>query len=88
MWCLPRVSGFNVVTRHRLHVCERPLVVMECSVIDPGYMGLGLGAETFEAMAKLKARCRTFAGDFTLLWHNARLLLQEEIQLYKEVLAC
>ena len=80
--------GFNVATRHRLHVRERPLVVMECSVIDPGYMGLGLGTEAFEEMAKLKARCRLFAGDFTLLWHNSSLLLQEEIQLYKEVLAC
>jgi hypothetical protein len=71
-----------------LHVRERPLVVMECSVTDPGYMGLGLGAAAFEEIAKLKARCRMFAGDFTLLWHNSSLLLQEEIQLYKEVLAC
>jgi hypothetical protein len=51
-------------------------------------MGLGWGAEAFEEMAKLKARCRMFAGDFTLLWHNSMLLSQEEIQLYKEVLAC
>jgi peptidoglycan/xylan/chitin deacetylase (PgdA/CDA1 family) len=80
--------GFNVATRHRLYVRERPLIVMECSVIDPGYMGLGFGAEAFEEMAKHKARCRMFAGDFTLLWHNSRLLLQEEIRLYKEVLAC
>jgi len=77
-----------VATRHRLYVRERPLVVMECSVSDPDYMGLGFGAEAFEEMAKLKARCRMFAGDFTLLWHNSRLVLQAEIQLYKEVLAC
>jgi hypothetical protein len=80
--------GFNVVTRHRLHVRERPLVVMECSVSDREYMGLGFGVEAFEAMAKLKACCKMLAGDFTLLWHNSRLLLPEEIQLYKEVLAC
>jgi hypothetical protein len=77
-----------VETRHRLHVRERPLVVMEDSVRQPYYMGLGCGAEAFEEMAKLKARCRMFAGDFTLLWHNSGLLLPKEIQLYKEVLAC
>jgi hypothetical protein len=70
--------------RSRERCGERPLVVVEGSVIEPGYMGLGVGAAAFEAMARLKVRCRMFAGDFTLLWHNSTLLSQEEIRLIKK----
>ena len=79
---------FDVEKRERIGILERPLIVMECSVIDEQYMGLGHGQTALETMLGLARLCRTFSGDFTLLWHNSLLTSQEEIQLYKEVLAC
>ncbi len=79
---------FNVKTRQPLRLKERPLIVMECTVIDKRYMNLGLeGDVALQAMAKYKQRCRLFQGDFTLLWHNSRLVDKREAELYEELVS-
>ena len=35
----------------------RPLIAIECSVIDDCYMGLGIAQEDKEEFPKLKVRC-------------------------------
>ncbi|MFW6271608.1 MAG: polysaccharide deacetylase family protein [Desulfosalsimonas sp.] len=83
--CYP-FSAYNLQTRTHLRLIERPLVVMECSVMDDHYMGLGSGQVAFDYMAKLKDRCRVFGGEFVLLWHNTRLMEESERALYKSLL--
>ncbi len=80
-------TPFNLRTRKPIGIRERPLVVMECSVTDAAYMGLGLGAEAFAAIAKIKDACRKYDGDFTLLWHNSRLADPASREFYREVIA-
>ena len=66
---------------------ERPLVVMEVTVIDEMYMNLGIESETaVQVMRTYKKRCQLFNGDFTLLWHNNRLITRPELFLYQQVL--
>ncbi len=68
--------------RTRLDVFERPLIVMECSLLDSGYMGL----ETSQAAAivqELQRAVRTVQGDFVFLWHNSALLTPSDRDLYR-----
>jgi hypothetical protein len=77
---------FNVVSRQRLRLRERPLIVMECTVTNNQYMGLKLEEEAVEEMKRLKEICRQFKGKFTLLWHNHNLVDKKSIGIYEEVL--
>jgi hypothetical protein len=79
---------FNVVTRQPLKISERPLIVMECTVLDKRYMNLGQKDDNFvlSVFKKYKDLCKAFNGDFTLLWHNNRLIDKREIELYKQIL--
>ncbi len=77
---------YDVVSRKPLKLRERPLVVMECSVIGEDYMGLGSGEQAFELFQQLKKNCYQFKGDFTLLWHNDRLIDPKERELYEALL--
>ena len=77
---------FDLVNRKTLNLLERPLIIMECSIIDKRYMNLGTGIEAFEMIKKLKNRCRLFNGNFTLLWHNSRLVAKKEKNLYEKTL--
>jgi hypothetical protein len=74
---------YDLLARRRLRLRERPLVVMESSLIDRPDTS---GAEALETIAELRAQCRRFAGDFTLLWHNSRLLSPRERELYARAL--
>lgn len=72
---------FNVHTRRRLRLRERPLIVMEQAVLE--------GRAFDEAVAdldELKRRCRLFGGDFAVLWHNSRLLSRAERAAYSAAL--
>lgn len=62
---------FNLRTRTALRLRERPLVVMEASLLE--YQKVGLDAIPAE-ISRLGERVRPFEGELTLLWHNDRLL--------------
>ena len=74
---------FNLRTRQPLELRERPLVVMDRTLLT--HQGLG-PSRALEVAAELKRRCRRHDGDFTLLWHNSLLLTRQERRLYESVL--
>ncbi|WYL96977.1 MAG: polysaccharide deacetylase family protein [Gloeotrichia echinulata IR180] len=81
-------STFNINNRQHLKLKERPLIIMECTIIDKRYMNLGSHGEiAFQTMVKYKQRCQIFNGDFTVLWHNSRLVDQGEIALYQKLVS-
>ncbi|MBD2569389.1 polysaccharide deacetylase family protein [Anabaena lutea] len=81
-------STFNINTRQPLKLRERPLIIMECTITDDFFMNLNLDDETtFQKMAKYKQHCRFFNGDFTLLWHNDRLIDKREVEIYKQLVS-
>ena len=91
------LSGFRCGTSHAfplydlqagraLAVLEQPLVLMEGTVIGPGYMNLGLGPQARQLMLDLKQTCQRFGGCFTLLWHNTGLRLPAARRLYAELI--
>ena len=75
--------AYDVLRRRPLCVRERPLVAMEVSALD--IMRLSFD-ETRDEMIRLSRVCRRYAGDFTLLWHNNRIVTRAERQTYLDVL--
>ncbi|MBI4734216.1 MAG: polysaccharide deacetylase family protein [Rubrobacteridae bacterium] len=73
---------FNLRKREALTVKERPLIVMEGSLFD--YLGLSY-EDALEIVKDLSAKCRTFGGEFTLLWHNSSLITRQSKRWYKEI---
>lgn len=78
--------AFDPVVGQALKLRVRPLVVMECSVMAPRYLGLGLGNEAKEKINSLKNSCMRVGGCFTLLWHNSELKTKEEQEFYMRIL--
>lgn len=78
-------SVFNLQTRQPLRLRERPLIVMEGSMLDNQYMSLTRD-EARREMELLKDRCRLFHGEFALLWHNCTLIHLHDAQLYQAAL--
>jgi peptidoglycan/xylan/chitin deacetylase (PgdA/CDA1 family) len=77
---------FNVVTKEALHLREKPLIVMERTITNDEYMGLGKGELALLKIQRYKNICRRFNGKFTLLWHNQRFVAPADVTLYKNVL--
>lgn len=77
---------FDPVQGKILKLRQRPLILMECTIIDKTYMGLGYTEQTTLYMKKLKNRCVQVGGNFTLLWHNSHLTTQEDKNIYMELI--
>ena len=78
---------FDVVKRCTLGIRQRPLVLMECSVMDERYMGYGANEKSLNYMLNLKRECQKYNGDFTVLWHNQRFIERDEKSTYSNLLA-
>jgi hypothetical protein len=78
--------AFDPVAKEALRLRIRPLVMMESSVIDAAYLGLGTGREANATAMALKDACRKVGGTFTLLWHNSTLYLPEHHKMYRNIL--
>jgi hypothetical protein len=78
---------FDPVAQRQLRLVQRPLVVMESSVISERYLGLGYGPAALALIQQLQHRCHTVGGQFTLLWHNSHFTRNEDFELYSKILA-
>jgi hypothetical protein len=67
--CCYSFPVYNLLTRKELRLQERPLLIMECSLFAPGYMGLG-HQDAFRYVEQLARRVRDCRGEFRILWHN------------------
>lgn len=76
---------FNLKTRQALRLRERPLIVMDQSIVHPGYMGLS-GEKALRTILHYYEQCAQYQGDFTLLWHNSQLVKSADRQLYQACL--
>ena len=77
---------YDLAARSPLRLHERPLIVMECSVIAERYMGLGYSDEALILMQRYRDTCHRFSGDFTLLWHNSHFEHPKDREFYQALL--
>jgi hypothetical protein len=76
--------AFNLQTRKSLKLQERPLIVMEGTLLH--YMKLS-PEQFLDRVAQLSAVCRAYSGTMTLLWHNSTLPQMWQKRLYEEAVA-
>jgi len=74
---------FNLAVRKMLDVRERPLVVMEGTLLR--YMRLN-SSDALQWINLLSQICRRYSGVFSLLWHNSMLAGGRSRMLYLEAL--
>ncbi len=74
---------FNLITRRDLRLKERPLVIMEVTLLE--YMRLN-SRDALQWVNRLSDLCRWHSGIFSLLWHNSVLDVVRYRKLYLEVL--
>lgn len=79
-------SMFDFLNRKKLKIKQRPLIVMECSVIDDSYMGLGYTQEALDIILNLKQKCFKYDGNFSLLWHNSHFYNVTDKEMFKEII--
>ena len=77
---------FDISSRKALNIMQRPLVLMESSVIAKRYMNLGYSDEALKIMKKIKSTCEKFGGNFTLLWHNSHLSTPNDRKFYLDLI--
>ncbi|OPL10017.1 MAG: hypothetical protein AVO34_12600 [Firmicutes bacterium ML8_F2] len=77
---------FDLKRQEKLNITERPLIAMECTVLDEKYMGMRNSECAVDYMLGLKERCALFGGEFVFLWHNSRLTSNAEKEMYKAVI--
>jgi hypothetical protein len=77
---------FDLLRRRKLPLKERPLIVMDRTVIDKPYMNLGSTPDALNFMMDLKKQCLQYDGDFVVLWHNQRFVDRKEREIYRALI--
>ncbi len=75
--------AFDLVGSRRLRLMERPLIVMDTTLLD--YMQLGPTEQAIQRGLCLKKRCQRLGGNFTILWHNSNLTTQAHWHVFLEL---
>ncbi|MCT7506073.1 polysaccharide deacetylase family protein [Aliarcobacter cryaerophilus] len=78
-------SMFDILNIKKLAIKQRPLIVMECTIIDDMYMGLGYSEEALQVMKELKQKCFKYNGNFSLLWHNSHFKTREDKKMFEDI---
>ncbi len=74
---------YDLESRLPTKVIQKPLVLMEQSVLDAPYLALGLSDEAKRIMFELRRECKLYNGNFRFLWHNCHLASQEDRDFFK-----
>lgn len=78
-------TPFDVVNRKMVYIKELPLIVMECSLFEERYLNFTY-SESFEYIKNLVDEVKKYNGVFSILWHNDRLISEDQRNLYEQVL--
>lgn len=77
---------FDLKHRKKLKLREKPLTLMEKTLISKEYMGIDTLEEAVLFAKRLADTVKKYKGDFVLLWHNQQLKTKEQRELYQSVL--
>ena len=78
-------SGFDPIGKQLLNIRIRPLVAMDCTIVEKKYMALGETEGALEKLLSLRRACMAVNGKFTLLWHNSYLDTEMKKYIYENV---
>lgn len=78
---------YDVCIRRELKLLQRPLILMECSVVEPNYMGMGFTPDALACMHRLKAASLSLGRQFTMLWHNSYFQRTEAYGFFRDLIS-
>ena len=78
---------YDLINRKKLALKQRPLIVMECSIIAPRYEGLGYSDQAMKRFMYFKNVCYQFNGSFALLWHNSHFENSKDNEFYIKLIS-
>lgn len=79
--CCYSYRTYDLPSEKPLALIEKPLVVMEGSLLAPHHMGLS-DESALERIGELARQCFVYQGEFEMLWHNDSLVGGKRRQLY------
>ncbi|MBE0472057.1 MAG: polysaccharide deacetylase family protein, partial [Methyloprofundus sp.] len=77
---------YDLLNRKPFKLKQRPLIVMECTLIAPRYEGLGYTEQAMQRFSYFKKISHQFNGTFNLLWHNSHFENKQDKAFYKELI--
>ncbi|MCC3861723.1 polysaccharide deacetylase family protein [Pseudemcibacter aquimaris] len=75
-------SMFDLKNRQKLNLKQRPLITMDCTIIEDRYEGLGYSNHAFDRFFYFKNKCKQYNGQYVLLWHNNFFKNRKDKELY------
>ncbi len=76
---------YDLKNRKKLSIKQQPLIVMDCSLIDPIYMNLD-HSSAYYYVKSLFEYTKKYCGTFSLLWHNSYFNCDKDKELYESLL--
>ncbi|MBE0471795.1 MAG: MarR family transcriptional regulator [Methyloprofundus sp.] len=76
---------YDLVNRKPLELKQRPLIVMECTIIASRYEGLGYTEQAMQRFSYFKKVSHQFNGTFILLWHNSYFNSELDSIFYRKI---
>lgn len=77
---------FDLTQRKKLNILQKPLLIMEDSLLGKEYMAMEDQEKIIDQIMLLKDGVDYFGGEFTLLWHNSSLNSKYLRDLYERIL--
>ena len=77
---------FDLTERKKLNILQKPLLIMEDSLLGKEYMAMEDQKKIIDQIMPLKDGVDYFGGEFTLLWHNSSLNSKYLRDLYVSIL--
>lgn len=77
---------YDLVNRKPFRLKQRPLIVMEGTIIASRYEDLGYSDESMKRFLMFKERSHAYNGTFTLLWHNSNFENKQDKIFYKNLI--
>ena len=77
---------FDPIKNRSLDIVQRPLILMDTTIINSSYLGKISIENKLEIIKNLKNECKEVNGNFTLLWHNNNLVKNKNRRFFEKVL--
>ena len=77
---------YDLVNRKPFRLKQRPLIVMESTIIASRYEDLGYSEDSMKRFNMFKERSHDYNGTFTLLWHNSNFENKQDKIFYNDLI--
>ena len=73
---------FDPINKNILNIIQKPLILMEQSLLNKNYLNFGYSKKSYELIDNLKFKCKLYKGNFSILWHNNNLVSNKARKMY------